>query len=64
MGAYRLYTVVPFLVKFIDNLTNIYVSGGLQLGALLFASMCRVMQGPWDARPFCQCSLSRGAPRT
>uniref|UniRef100_A0A7S3R0N5 isoleucine--tRNA ligase n=2 Tax=Dunaliella tertiolecta TaxID=3047 RepID=A0A7S3R0N5_DUNTE len=25
MGAYRLYTVVPFLVKFIDNLTNIYV---------------------------------------
>eukprot|EP00983_Pelagomonas_calceolata_P088635 1157224-Pelagomonas_calceolata.AAC.14 len=27
MGAYRLYTVVPFLVKFIDNLTNIYVSG-------------------------------------
>jgi len=28
MGAYRLYTVVPFLVKFIDNLTNIYVSSG------------------------------------
>ena len=26
MDAYRLYTVVPFLVKFIDNLTNIYVS--------------------------------------
>lgn len=26
MGAYRLYTVVPFLVKFIDSLTNIYVS--------------------------------------
>lgn len=25
MGAYRLYTVVPFLVKFLDNLTNIYV---------------------------------------
>ena len=25
MEAYRLYTVVPFLVKFIDNLTNIYV---------------------------------------
>ncbi len=25
MDAYRLYTVVPFLVKFIDNLTNIYV---------------------------------------
>ncbi|KAK9804719.1 hypothetical protein WJX72_001779 [[Myrmecia] bisecta] len=25
MGAYRLYTVVPHLVKFIDNLTNIYV---------------------------------------
>ena len=25
MQAYRLYTVVPFLVKFIDNLTNIYV---------------------------------------
>jgi hypothetical protein len=28
MGAYRLYTVVPFLIKFIDQLTNIYVSGG------------------------------------
>lgn len=25
MGAYRLYTVVPYLIKFIDNLTNIYV---------------------------------------
>ncbi|XP_068658596.1 isoleucine--tRNA ligase, cytoplasmic [Aristolochia californica] len=25
MDAYRLYTVVPFLLKFIDNLTNIYV---------------------------------------
>jgi hypothetical protein len=25
MGAYRLYTVVPVLVAFIDNLTNIYV---------------------------------------
>ena len=25
MGAYRLYTVVPYLVQFIDNLTNIYV---------------------------------------
>ena len=25
MEGYRLYTVVPFLVKFIDNLTNIYV---------------------------------------
>ncbi|XP_071716539.1 isoleucine--tRNA ligase, cytoplasmic-like [Rutidosis leptorrhynchoides] len=25
MDAYRLYTVVPYLVKFIDNLTNIYV---------------------------------------
>uniref|UniRef100_A0A7S0X0A0 isoleucine--tRNA ligase n=1 Tax=Chlamydomonas leiostraca TaxID=1034604 RepID=A0A7S0X0A0_9CHLO len=25
MGAYRLYTVVPFLIKFIDSLTNIYV---------------------------------------
>lgn len=25
MDAYRLYTVVPVLVKFIDNLTNIYV---------------------------------------
>lgn len=25
MEAYRLYTVVPFLLKFIDNLTNIYV---------------------------------------
>uniref|UniRef100_I1NXY0 CCHC-type domain-containing protein n=1 Tax=Oryza glaberrima TaxID=4538 RepID=I1NXY0_ORYGL len=25
MDAYRLYTVVPYLVKYIDNLTNIYV---------------------------------------
>jgi len=25
MGAYRLYTVVPFLVQFIEQLTNIYV---------------------------------------
>ncbi|GIL48146.1 hypothetical protein Vafri_4840 [Volvox africanus] len=25
MGAYRLYTVVPYLVKFIENLTNVYV---------------------------------------
>jgi isoleucyl-tRNA synthetase len=25
MEGYRLYTVVPYLVKFIDNLTNIYV---------------------------------------
>ena len=25
MNAYRLYTVVPVLVKFINNLTNIYV---------------------------------------
>ncbi|PNW71377.1 hypothetical protein CHLRE_16g651750v5 [Chlamydomonas reinhardtii] len=25
MGAYRLYTVVPYLVKFIDSLTNVYV---------------------------------------
>ncbi|CDP12689.1 unnamed protein product [Coffea canephora] len=25
MGAYRLYTVVPELLKFLDNLTNIYV---------------------------------------
>lgn len=25
MEAYRLYTVVPYLLKFIDNLTNIYV---------------------------------------
>lgn len=25
MEAYRLYTVVPYLVKFIDSLTNIYV---------------------------------------
>ena len=25
MEAYRLYTVLPYLVKFIDNLTNVYV---------------------------------------
>ncbi|MCL7047303.1 hypothetical protein MKW94_012610 [Papaver nudicaule] len=25
MDAYRLYTVVPYILKFIDNLTNIYV---------------------------------------
>lgn len=25
MGGYRLYTVVPYLLKFLDNLTNIYV---------------------------------------
>lgn len=25
MDGYRLYTVVPYLVKFIDNLTNIYI---------------------------------------
>jgi len=25
MGAYRLYTVVPYLIKFIDSLTNVYV---------------------------------------
>ncbi|KAL7601772.1 hypothetical protein Lser_V15G21835 [Lactuca serriola] len=25
MDAYRLYTVVPYLLKFIDNLTNIYI---------------------------------------
>nr|CAD1839759.1 unnamed protein product [Ananas comosus var. bracteatus] len=25
MNAYRLYTVVPYLLKYIDNLTNIYV---------------------------------------
>ena len=25
MTSYRLYTVIPYLVKFIDNLTNIYV---------------------------------------
>lgn len=25
MAAYRLYTVVPYLLKFLDNLTNIYV---------------------------------------
>lgn len=25
LQAYRLYTVAPFLVKFIENLTNIYV---------------------------------------
>lgn len=25
MDAYRLYTVVPYLLKFVDNLTNIYV---------------------------------------
>jgi len=25
MEAYRLYTVLPYLIKFIDNLTNIYV---------------------------------------
>ncbi|KAL3567527.1 hypothetical protein D5086_030178 [Populus alba] len=25
MNAYRLYTVVPYLLKFLDNLTNIYV---------------------------------------
>ncbi|XP_074580214.1 isoleucine--tRNA ligase, cytoplasmic-like isoform X1 [Curcuma longa] len=25
MDAYRLYTVIPYLLKFIDNLTNIYV---------------------------------------
>ena len=25
MNAYRLYTVVPFLVKFLDDLTNVYV---------------------------------------
>ena len=25
MDAFRLYTVVPYLVKFIDQLTNIYV---------------------------------------
>lgn len=25
MDAYHLYTVVPYLVKFIDHLTNIYV---------------------------------------
>lgn len=25
MGAYRLYTVVPVLVAFIDSLTNVYV---------------------------------------
>ncbi|KXZ40919.1 hypothetical protein GPECTOR_1309g555 [Gonium pectorale] len=25
MGAYRLYTVVPYLVKFIESLTNVYV---------------------------------------
>ena len=25
MAAYRLYTVVPYLVKFVDSLTNVYV---------------------------------------
>lgn len=25
MSAYRLYTVVPYLVQFVDSLTNVYV---------------------------------------
>ncbi|KAJ9517652.1 hypothetical protein QJQ45_025121 [Haematococcus lacustris] len=52
MGAYRLYTVVPFLVKFIDNLTNIYVrynrkrlkgSKGIEDCLLAMASLYHVL---------------------
>ncbi|CAG9465638.1 unnamed protein product [Pedinophyceae sp. YPF-701] len=59
MNAYRLYTVVPYLVKFIDDLTNVYVrynrkrlkgAGGeadcrMALGVLyrVLLAVCRVM---------------------
>lgn len=48
MDLYHLYNVVPFLVKFIDNLTNIYVRynrkrlkgrGGMQDCALALATL-------------------------
>ena len=48
MEGYRLYNVVPFLVKFIDNLTNIYVRynrkrlkgrGGADDGAMALATL-------------------------
>ena len=61
MAAYRLYTVVPYLVKFIDNLTNVYVrynrkrmkgAGGsddalMALAALfdVLLSVCKVRRG-------------------
>lgn len=43
MGAYRLYTVVPYLLKFIDSLTNIYVRGAALCSSPLiaaFPSLC------------------------
>lgn len=52
MEGYRLYTVVPFLVRFIDNLTNIYVrynrkrlkgGKGLQDCSFALASLFQVL---------------------
>ena len=62
MAAYRLYTVVPRLVKFIDSLTNVYVrynrkrlKGGKSKEDCLYAltslhsvllSLCKVLYCP------------------
>ena len=52
MGAYRLYTVVPYLVKFLDSLTNVYVrynrkrmkgSGGKEDSLMALASLYNVL---------------------
>lgn len=52
MGAYRLYTVVPYLIKFLDSLTNVYVrynrkrmkgSGGKEDSLMALASLYNVL---------------------
>eukprot|EP00210_Caulerpa_lentillifera_P003823 g3651.t1 len=43
MDAYKLYTVVPYLVKFIDNLTNIYGKDGPEDSAFALASLFDVL---------------------
>lgn len=71
MGAYRLYTVVPRLVKFIDDLTNIYVrynrrrlkgrSGdadctmGLTCLYNVLMTVCQVLHFPSPAKTMLRC---------
>ena len=42
MAAYRLYTVVPRLVKFVDNLTNWYVRMNRKRLKVRTAGGCKV----------------------
>ena len=73
MGAYRLYTVAPRLVAFIESLTNIYVRfnrnrlkgrGGAQDAAFALCTLCAARPGPRGlvALPAPRCLPGRACP--